>query len=205
MRKLLIMMVALFILLGFSTSQAKATLPVNYADTLTVNIFHNSTGSESWRGDWVSFEGDRELNPTNTGPARIVTGLGLAMGYYYPAPAPIPWESSKPVVQVHRFANLSSFSTADLSIEVSQLSGNTEPYDAGDKAVIQVTGDNGDTWTTIRLYADEPSWPISETLTIPTRFLTSDFGVRFRLIQGYGATEHKKAIIFKNLDIEKTS
>jgi len=146
---------------------------------------NGSTGTEAWASDWEGTEDGRLVSIVRNHTAVRIGGGGLPLvmadaGYSRDT---AHLREILPAITATRFADLSGITDAELKYKVQQ-SASFIPFDASDKFDVQISNNGGLFWTSVKNYSGAFS-PTDETISIPSNYLTENFGIRIWIHSGY--------------------
>lgn len=170
MRRLLGATIAIALFLGSAT--ALAVVYESYRDEFNGSGFTGSDGTLQWKGPWSEIgEGD--------GPAAGWVHVDPE-GYCVGGPCLHLWgEGEELTIGVVRHADTSVFSAAEVCFHFKYLN-NPDILDSGATALVQVSADAGQKWTTITSYdlGDSHNGPHHPSIDV-TEWISEAFAIRF--------------------------
>ncbi len=154
---------------------ATCTASGSFKDTFTTASFSNNEGSLSWSAAWV--ESDSAGSGVNNGNVTVGNPVG---GYLILNDSPDT--GTQP--SAARQANLSSFGSASLSVDIHLRGVETD-----DAAVIEVSNNGGSTYTVLETFTGYTGTYISPRVYDISDFIASNTRIRFRIVTNFGGSD----------------
>jgi len=148
-----------------------------YKDHFSTASFSNNDGTLSWTGSWV--ESDSAGAGVSSGNVTVGTPVsGYLILRDYPDTGTQP--------SAARQANLAGFAAATLSFDFHVRTG----VDPDDAVTVEVSNNGGSTYTVLEVLDGYTGTDTdSRSYNLSSSFLTSNFRVRFRVSNNYGASD----------------
>jgi hypothetical protein len=148
-----------------------------YKDLFDTASFSNNNGTLSWTGSWV--ESDTAGAGVSAGNVTVGTPIS---GYMILRDSPDT--GTQP--SAARQANLSGFAAATLSFDFHVRTA----VDPDDAVTVEVSNNGGTSYTVLEVLDGYTGTDTdSRTYNLASSFLTSNFRVRFRVSNNYGASD----------------
>ena len=146
------------------------------SDDFNPNGYSGNDGTQNWSGNWVEFDPDGGNFTVTSNRVRVDTNKG-PNGYLY------------------READLTGATTATLSLDVSNTN-----IGGDDRVLLQVSGNGGGSWTTLKTYSNSNNGNYTDSFDISS-YIAADTQIRLYIAQD----DAGDYIFFDNIQIEYDS